>query len=110
MANWSHLAFASSLCASCSSVCPVHINIHELLLENRWEAHQKKKTGIGWNIGLKFWAWIMSNRFRLNVLSKIAKHTYRFLFPFLSYSKRKRIPDLPPKSFKDMWSHYEQQK
>ena len=110
MENWSHLAFASSLCAACSSVCPVNINIHELLLENRWEAHQKRRTGIAWNIGLKFWAWTMSGRLRLNILSRMGRYTYRLLLPFLSHSKRKRIPDIPSKSFKDMWKKYEQQK
>jgi L-lactate dehydrogenase complex protein LldF len=108
MDNWSHLSFASSLCASCSSVCPVHIDIHQLLLENRWEAHQEKKTGYGWNIGLKMWAWIMSNRFRLNMMSKIGRYTYRLLLPFISQGKRKRIPKIPAKSFKDMWKEYEQ--
>jgi L-lactate dehydrogenase complex protein LldF len=108
MENWSHLAFASSLCASCSSVCPVNINIHELLLENRWEAHQEKKTGNTWKIALIFWAWMMSSRLRLNILSKLGKYTYRILLPFLSHSKRKRIPNLPSKSFDDMWKKYEQ--
>jgi len=110
MEDWSHLAFASSLCASCSSVCPVDINIHELLLENRWEAHQKGKTGIIWKVGLKFWAWIMSGRLRLNIISKIGRYTYRLLMPFISQGKRKRIPDIPSKSFADMWKKYEQQR
>ena len=108
MEEWSHLSFASSLCASCTSVCPVNINIHELLLENRWEAHQKKKTDFTWNLGLKMWAWIMSDRFRLNIVSKLGRHIYRLFLPILSQSKRKRIPDLPSKSFKDMWNNYEQ--
>jgi len=108
MKNWSHLAFASSLCAACTSVCPVGINIHELLLENRWEAHQKKKTGITWTVGIKFWAWMMTSRTRLNMLAKLGRYTYRLLLPFLSQSKRKRVPDLPSKSFVDMWDKYEQ--
>jgi L-lactate dehydrogenase complex protein LldF len=108
MEKWSHLSFASSLCASCSSACPVNINIHELLLENRWEAHQKKKTGIIWNFGLKIWAWIMSDRSRLNIVSKLGRYTYRLFLPILSQSKRKRIPDLPSKSFNDIWKNYEQ--
>jgi len=108
MENWSHLAFASSLCASCSSVCPVNINIHELLLENRWEARQNKNTGIAWTMGLKFWAWMMSSRTRLNIIAKLSRYTYRLFLPFLSQSKRKRIPNLPSKSFADMWNNYEQ--
>jgi L-lactate dehydrogenase complex protein LldF len=110
MENWSHLPFASSLCASCSSVCPVNIDIHQLLLENRWEAHQKRRTGFSWDIGLKLWAWIMSARLRLNIMSKLGRYLYPLLMPFLSRSKRKRIPKIPSKSFADMWKKYEQQK
>jgi L-lactate dehydrogenase complex protein LldF len=110
MENWSHLSFASSLCASCSSVCPVNINIHELLLENRWEAHKEKKTGIVWKLGLKLWAWIMFHRRRLNIVSKLARYTYRIFLPFISHGKRKRIPDLPSNSFTELWNKYEQQK
>jgi L-lactate dehydrogenase complex protein LldF len=108
MKNWSHLSFASSLCGSCTSVCPVGINIHELLLENRWEAHQEKKTGVVWTVGLKFWAWMMTSRTRLNILAKLGRYTYRLLLPFLSRGKRKRIPNLPSKSFADKWKKYEQ--
>jgi L-lactate dehydrogenase complex protein LldF len=110
MEEWSHLSFASSLCAACSSVCPVHIDIHKLLLENRWQAHQEGKTGINWKIGLKIWAWVMSGRIRLNILSKIGRYVYRIFLPLLSHSKRKRIPKLPARSFKEMWKDYEQQK
>lgn len=32
MNEYKHLSFASSLCGSCTEVCPVKINLHELLL------------------------------------------------------------------------------
>ena len=110
MDRWSHLSFASSLCASCSSVCPVDIDIHQLLLRNRWEAHQKGKTGFGWTIGLKFWSWIMSSRRRVNFMSFTGRYLYRLFLPLLSASKRKRIPTIPKKSFNELWKEYEKQK
>jgi len=36
--KYATLPYACSLCASCTDVCPVKINLHELLLENRHEA------------------------------------------------------------------------
>lgn len=33
--EYGHLSFASSLCGRCTDVCPVHINLHHHLLENR---------------------------------------------------------------------------
>jgi len=109
MNHWSHLSFASSLCAACSSVCPVHIDIHQLLLENRWEAHQEGKTGFSWNTGLKIWSWVMSSRGRLNTMSTLGHIVYRWFLPFLSRSKRKRIPKIPKRSFEKLWNDYEQQ-
>ncbi|MCW3081141.1 LutB/LldF family L-lactate oxidation iron-sulfur protein, partial [Segetibacter sp.] len=35
MDDYKHLSNASSLCGNCTEVCPVRINLHELLLENR---------------------------------------------------------------------------
>ena len=35
MHDYKHLSDASSLCGNCTEVCPVKINLHELLLENR---------------------------------------------------------------------------
>lgn len=42
MAEFGHLSFASSLCGNCTEVCPVKINIHEMLLENRHIYTQEK--------------------------------------------------------------------
>ncbi|MFX8910810.1 4Fe-4S dicluster domain-containing protein, partial [Acinetobacter baumannii] len=36
--EYKHLSYASSLCGNCTEVCPVRINLHELLLDNRREA------------------------------------------------------------------------
>jgi L-lactate dehydrogenase complex protein LldF len=36
--DYKHLSYASSLCGNCTEVCPVRINLHELLLDNRHEA------------------------------------------------------------------------
>ena len=38
MDEYKHLSYASSLCGNCTEVCPIRINLHELLLENRHEA------------------------------------------------------------------------
>ncbi|HMP92826.1 MAG TPA: lactate utilization protein B, partial [Phnomibacter sp.] len=38
MPQYKHLSYASSLCGNCTEVCPVRINLHELLLTNRHEA------------------------------------------------------------------------
>ena len=42
--NYKHLSYASSLCGKCSEVCPVKIDLHKLLLQNRNDAVLKKHT------------------------------------------------------------------
>jgi L-lactate dehydrogenase complex protein LldF len=108
--DFGHLAFASSLCGACTNVCPVNIDIHNLLLETRWEMYQKNYTGIFWNVSLKVWSWIMTNRSRLNLASRVLNLSYKLFLPFLPAGKRKRIPMLPKKSFEVLWEQYEQQR
>src|ERR1039458_10429135 len=39
-----HLSYASSLCGACSSVCPVKIDLHHHLLQNRRNATEAGAT------------------------------------------------------------------
>ncbi|MCK7558847.1 LutB/LldF family L-lactate oxidation iron-sulfur protein [Chitinophaga sedimenti] len=49
MDEYMHLSFASSLCGNCTEVCPVRINLHELLLHNRARAVDENHTSGGEN-------------------------------------------------------------
>src|SRR5664279_2792325 len=44
LAGYKHLSYASSLCGKCTEVCPVRINLHELLLINRRKAVERKNV------------------------------------------------------------------
>lgn len=57
--NYWHLSFASTLCGACSDVCPVKINLPELLLHNRREAIKRGRY--------EYW----SDKFFIKVLSNI---------------------------------------
>jgi L-lactate dehydrogenase complex protein LldF len=110
MKAWNHLSFASSLCAACTSVCPVRIDLHVLLLENRWEAYTGRNTGLLWRAGLKFWAYMFTGRKRLNFFRTIGRIKLPFIRPFLPNGLQRRIPPIPPKSFARLWGENEQQK
>lgn len=66
MNEYSHLSYASSLCGKCTEVCPVKINIHELLLENRHKAVQKNLNDLNENIGWAIWTRAMLSRRLMN--------------------------------------------
>jgi L-lactate dehydrogenase complex protein LldF len=42
--NWKHLSSASSLCGACTEACPVGIDLHHHLLQNRRNAAQGKPS------------------------------------------------------------------
>jgi L-lactate dehydrogenase complex protein LldF len=66
MENYKHLSYASSLCGACTSVCPVRINIHEMLLENRRTAVEEGLNGGAENIAWKIWRRGMLSRSLMN--------------------------------------------
>ncbi|MBI5396422.1 MAG: iron-sulfur cluster-binding protein, partial [Verrucomicrobia bacterium] len=41
--DWKHLSFASSLCGACTEACPVKIDLHHHLLQNRRNAVRAQK-------------------------------------------------------------------
>lgn len=101
--KWQHLSYASSLCGSCSDVCPVNIDLHHLLLQNRAEANSRRATGRFWPLAMKVWAYVMSNRLRLERLRVLGFVGAR-LAPA---SRRQRIPELAEKSFAALWRRHE---
>ena len=67
MEKFKHLSYASSLCGGCTAVCPVKIDIHNMLLLNRKQAVDE---GMVPKIEQQsFWAWrmAMTHRWLLNL-------------------------------------------
>ena len=55
MHQYKHLSYASSLCGNCTEVCPVRINLHELLLHNRHEAVVSGESPLSERLAWKLW-------------------------------------------------------
>jgi len=64
-----HLSYASSLCGNCTEVCPLKINIHEMLLENRMTAVKENLNGMNENMAWKMWMQSMLSRRLMNMAS-----------------------------------------
>lgn len=67
MNEYKHLSYASSLCGNCTEVCPVRINLHELLLENRYEAVTEGDSTFAERIAWKAWKKASLNRNLMNM-------------------------------------------
>jgi L-lactate dehydrogenase complex protein LldF len=85
MKEYKHLSYASSLCGNCTEVCPLKINIHEMLLENRSIAAEDHLNGFKENISWRLWRDAMMSRRILNsagagiknrVVNKMFKDTW----------------------------------
>lgn len=103
LVNFKHLSYASSLCGSCTTVCPVRIPIHELLLLNRKQSVEEGLTYKFEKHGFGLWKKAMLNRSLMNLgSSKIKNIVINMLFR-KTWGKRRTGIKLAPKSFNELW-------
>ncbi|MBN9483165.1 MAG: iron-sulfur cluster-binding protein [Bacteroidetes bacterium 43-93] len=103
MAEFKHLSYASSLCGNCTEVCPVKINIHEMLLENRHIAVKEHLNSFAENTGWKIWKIGMLNRGLMNSAGAgIKNKLVNKLFKNNWVDGRGEL-EFAPKTFNQMW-------
>ncbi len=78
MAEGRSLPYASSLCGACYEVCPVKINIPEVLIHLRGKiVEEDQKTLSGrfgmWNVGMETAAFLFANASRLSLAQKLGR-------------------------------------
>ena len=101
--EYSHLSFASTLCGKCSEVCPVRIPLHELLLYNRQEAVKRKDVPIKLRNLISGWKMVMMHRWMLDKPKAGMKNRMVSWFGKKLWGKRRTLPKVAPKSFKEQW-------
>jgi L-lactate dehydrogenase complex protein LldF len=100
--EWKHLSYASSLCGNCTEVCAVKINLHELLLENRYEATAKHSTSLSERLAWKGWKQAMLHREIMNMGNgKLKSRIVNKLFK--GWATRRSPLDFPAKTFNELW-------
>lgn len=101
--KYKHLSYASTLCGGCSSVCPVKIDIHGMLLLNRKQSVEEGMTD-GWEkAGFQVWKRVMLSRRMMNFGGSRLKQLFLDLLFKNSWSKRRIEPTLARKSFNEQW-------
>ena len=118
--NAHDLPFASSLCGSCREVCPVRINIPDLLLHLRGEAQEKaempapRRSPFRERTAMRFWAWTMKRPWAYNLVAKLARFGLRFwsrggwvkkfsAFPLSGWTEGRDLPSFAPEPFRERW-------
>ncbi|HEX5555760.1 MAG TPA: LutB/LldF family L-lactate oxidation iron-sulfur protein [Chitinophagaceae bacterium] len=108
MENYKHLSYASSLCGNCSAVCPVKINLHELLLVNRHEAVEAHYTSGSEKMAWFLWKKASLSRKMMNVASGKTKNRVISKMFSKSWGERRVLPEFASKSFNQLWKEKKQ--
>lgn len=100
------LPFASTLCGSCSNVCPVKINIHEQLWFWRQDLMDAGLAPAGKTIGMKVMAFVLAHPaiYRLSgtLLRRFAGVLNTRLNPWY---KQREMPKAPKESFQEWYKN-----
>jgi L-lactate dehydrogenase complex protein LldF len=100
--EYKHLSYASSLCGNCTEVCPVRINLHELLLENRHEAVEQGYSSFAERMAWKIWRRASLSRRLMNSGNSRIKNFVVNTF-VKDWKKHRGDLHFPEKSFNEMW-------
>lgn len=103
MNSYGHLSYASSLCGNCTEVCPVRINLHELLLHNRHKAVEENYTSGGEKMAWFGWKQASLSRKMMNMASGKMKNFFMKRFFSKAWGKDRELPVFSPKSFNQLW-------
>ena len=103
VAEFKHLSYASSLCGACTEVCPVGIQLHDLLLYNRRKVVEQSRATKSEKVGWSIWKRLSLSRFACNLAGAATKNfVIRKLFARAWGSKR-RLPVFSKRSFNQLW-------
>ena len=101
--EFKHLSYASSLCGSCTEVCPVKINLHELLLYNRNDAVKAGHSSFSDRVSMFGLKTIMLHRSYMDKGSANLKNKALKAFFGKLWGERRELPVVQPKSFNQLW-------
>jgi L-lactate dehydrogenase complex protein LldF len=102
MKDWKHLSYASSLCGNCTEVCAVKINLHELLLENRYESVAQGESALPERIAWKLWRRASLNRRLMNLGNRKSKN-WLVNKLFTGWTAHRGDLDFSQKTFNELW-------
>ena len=102
MGEWKHLSYASSLCGNCTEVCAVKINLHELLLENRYEAVREGNAGWSEKLAWKVWKKASLSRNMMNMGNPRIKN-WMVSRAFKAWTAHRAELEFAPQTFNQRW-------
>lgn len=107
--KYSTLPFASTLCGSCSDVCPVKIDIHDQLYKWRQIIVQEGHLDTGKRQGMRLMGFVFARPRLYRSLGAWARRLLRVLprwvvyNPLNAWGKQRELPEAPKQSFRDWY-------
>ena len=107
--EYSSLPFASTLCGSCSDVCPVKIDIHEQLFKWRQVIAENNNVNLAKKGGMKVAGSTFSKPSSYRFAGKVARFMLKLLPGFMIYNflnpwgKSRELPEVPKESFREWY-------
>lgn len=108
--------FASSLCGACKEVCPVKIEIPEILLQLRARAQAEGLGGRFERWAMRIWAWTMTSSSRFGRAGGMMRRLLALLTrngrrrvpipPLSVWQKERDLPELPRQSFREWYEEH----
>jgi len=102
------LPFASSLCGACAEVCPVKIDIPQVLLDLRSDvkkAETREKKNRLEKFSFRMFAWMMTHPRVYAWAGWMVRHgPVLNVGPVRAWTSQRDLPPIPRQSFRDIWS------
>ena len=107
--NYADLPKASTLCGSCTDVCPVKIDLHAQILKLRSRVNQQSGNKLGTTIGLSLFGFLLARpkifRSVLNIFLRLTFAIPKQILIFITrpWSQDRGLPPLPKRRFMEIY-------